>query len=96
MSIIISRGGRSAIRLTPQPVRYEEFLQRFVQDNPSMLPLDEYREGISLAVLPRVFLTVSGPIDALATDQEGEMYLIGTKLYRNSDKRYDFPQVLDY
>src|SRR5690606_839812 len=38
----------------------------------------------------------SGPIDALGVDQNGHIYLIETKLYKNPDKRTVVAQVLDY
>lgn len=38
----------------------------------------------------------SGPIDALATDGDGRLYLIETKLYKNPDKRLVLAQILDY
>jgi hypothetical protein len=47
-------------------------------------------------VLVREFPTTSGPIDALAVDQFGNIYLIETKLYKNPDKRLVLAQVLDY
>jgi hypothetical protein len=36
------------------------------------------------------------PIDALATDDEANLYLIETKLYKNPDKRLVLAQMLDY
>lgn len=35
-------------------------------------------------------------IDAVALDQNGDIYLIETKLYKNPDKRQVIAQVLDY
>jgi len=44
----------------------------------------------------REFPTPSGPIDALATDEDANLYLVETKLYKNPDKRLVLAQVLDY
>jgi hypothetical protein len=51
---------------------------------------------LRLLILAREFPTVSGPIDALGIDQDGNIYVIETKLAKNPDKRYVLAQVLDY
>jgi RecB family endonuclease NucS len=96
MSIILSQNGRNARRPTPQPSQYESFVRQFIYDTPDVLPLDDYRGGVKLTVLAREFPTRSGPIDAIAIDQQGELYLIESKLYRNPDKRHGVAQVLNY
>ena len=47
-------------------------------------------------IISREFGTNSGPIDALGIDQEGQLYIIETKLYKNPDKRKVVAQALDY
>ncbi|MCG8461815.1 MAG: hypothetical protein MI919_36495 [Holophagales bacterium] len=47
-------------------------------------------------MVARELSTPSGPIDAVGLDNEGGIYLIETKLYRNQDKRRVLAQVLDY
>jgi hypothetical protein len=47
-------------------------------------------------VLAREYATESGPIDILAADDQGRLYIVETKLYRNPDKRKVVAQVLDY
>ncbi len=96
MSIIISRNGKEGRRLEPAAVPDEEYLQRYIRDNPGILPLDEIGNDLRLLVLAREFPTGSGPIDILGIDQHGDVYLIETKLYRNSDKRKVVAQVMDY
>jgi hypothetical protein len=51
---------------------------------------------VKLLVVLREFPTPSGPIDALAVDSDGDLYLIETKLYKNPDKRLVIAQILDY
>ena len=58
--------------------------------------MDEYKDDLQLLILAREFPTKSGWIDAVGVDQDGEIYLIETKLYTNSDKRLVLAQVLDY
>jgi hypothetical protein len=54
------------------------------------------KDNLELLVLAREVRTSSGPIDALAVDQEGDIYVIETKLYKNPDKRRVIAQMLDY
>lgn len=96
MTIILSREGGKTTTIDRTSVRSEDFLQRYVAENPDTLPLDEYKEDLELLVLGREFPTSSGPIDALGVDQDGEVYVIETKLYQNPDKRRVVAQVLDY
>lgn len=96
MSIIISRGGESTTRLERTPIQDEEYLQKYIYEHPDTLPLDQLQADIRPLVLLREFPTTSGPIDALATDGDGGIYLIETKLYKNPDKRKVLAQILDY
>ncbi|MFQ5923506.1 MAG: hypothetical protein ACE5M4_11755 [Anaerolineales bacterium] len=96
MSIIISRKGKDAEKLEAKPIPQEDYLQRYIYANPEALPMEEIGEDIRLLVLAREFDTQSGPIDAIAIDQDGEIYIIETKLYSNPDKRKVLAQVLDY
>lgn len=84
------------MRLERTVIQDELYLQRYIAENPDALPLDQLRQNIRLLVLVREFPTSSGPIDALATDDEAALYLIETKLYKNPDKRLVLAQVLDY
>lgn len=65
-------------------------------DNPDSLPLDDLKEDLRLLVIGREFPTRSGPIDVLAIDRDGELYIIETKLFKNPDKRRVVAQMLDY
>lgn len=96
MSIIISKSGKNAKKLNKTGVESEDYLQEYIYENPDSLPLDEYKEDLQLLILAREFPTKSGPIDALGVDQDGEVYLIETKLYKNPDKRLVLAQVMDY
>jgi hypothetical protein len=96
MSIIISRPGADTIRLEPRGIPRETMLQEYMQQHPEVLPMNELREDIRMLVLAREFGTKSGSIDVLALDQEGNIYIIETKLYKNPDKRQVVAQALDY
>ena len=96
MSIILARNAAPAIRLDPTPFHGEGQLQAYIAANPECVPMDEIEEDLRLLVLGREFPTTSGPVDVLAMDSAGVLYLIETKLYANPDKRRVVAQVLDY
>ena len=96
MSIIITKNGKQAQKVDKGTFGDEGYLQQYIFDNPESLPLYEIKEDIRLLILAREFDTGSGPIDALGVDKEGEVYLIETKFFKNTDKRFVVAQVLDY
>ncbi len=96
MSLIISENGKGAQRLNPSGFDKEDYLQQYIYNNPDAVPVYEIDEDIRLLILAREFSTASGPIDALGVDQNGNIYLVETKLYKNPDKRTVVAQVLDY
>jgi hypothetical protein len=96
LPIIVSEGGRNARRLEPSGFELEDHLQEYIFRNPDVIPLEDLEVGTRLFIAAREFLTPSGPIDALAFDATGNIYVVETKLYRNSDKRTVVAQALDY
>jgi hypothetical protein len=98
LAIIISRGGRNAKKIDPAPIDEEAYLQDqdYVARSPESLPLEDLKEDSRLLVIGREFGTASGPIDVLALDRDGDLYIIETKLYKNPDKRLVIAQMLDY
>lgn len=96
MSIIVSEKGMNAKKIEATSIAAENYLQEYIKNNPQSIPLDEISEDLRLLILAREFPTTSGQIDALGIDQEGNIYVIETKLAKNPDKRYVIAQVLDY
>jgi hypothetical protein len=96
MSIIVSKGDNNAKKINESYFGLESKLQEYVKNNPDIIPIYEINEEARLFVLAREFPTNSGPIDALGTDQDGNIYVIETKLYKNQDKRTVLAQALDY
>ena len=96
MAIIISKKGKNAQKIEKSIFEQEDYLQKYICDNPESLPLYDIKEDIRLLILAREFPTNIGSIDALGTDKDGEIYIIETKLYKNPDKRLVVAQVLDY
>jgi len=96
MSIIISQDGKNAQRIDKSLFEKEGYLQNYIHENPESIPVYEIEEDKKLFVVAREFSTESGPIDALAIDKDGDIYVVETKLYKNPDKRTVVAQALDY
>ena len=96
MAIIVSKNGSNAQKIEETQFGLENRLQEYVKNNPDIIPIYEISEDARLLVLSREFATNSGPIDALGVDQDGSIYVIETKLYKNPDKRIVLAQALDY
>jgi hypothetical protein len=96
MSIIISQNNKNAQKIDRSEIKQEDYLQNYIHENPDSIPVYELSEEKRLFVAKREFGTNSGPIDAIAVDQDGDIYIVETKLYKNSDKRTVVAQALDY
>jgi len=96
MALIISKNGKNAKKIEKSIIDQEDYLQKYIYDNPETIPLYEIKEDIRICILAREVPTNSGPIDAFGIDRDGEIYIIETKLYKNPDKRLVVAQVLDY
>ena len=98
MPIIVSHKGHDAKRYDSQSFTNETELQEYITNNPeavsSLTDIDESEQRIFVAA--REYSTESGPIDAIGFSRTGTIYIIETKLYRNTDKRFVLAQVLDY
>lgn len=96
MVILVSKNGKNAKKIEKSNFSKEDYLQNYIYNNPESIPLYEIKEDIRVCILSRELLTKSGPIDAFGIDNDGEVYIIETKLYKNPDKRLVVAQVLDY
>ncbi|MGH7558374.1 MAG: hypothetical protein ACREMD_11480 [Gemmatimonadota bacterium] len=96
MSILFRKGHAAPVRLDETTFGSEALLQEYIYQNPETVPLYEIDKNVQLLVVAREFPTNSGPIDALAIDSEGELYIVETKLFKNPDKRVVIAQALDY
>src|SRR4030042_1567206 len=96
MALIISKNGKNAKKIEKTVIDQEDYLQKYIYNNPESIPLYEIKEDIRVCILAREIPTNSGPIDAFGIDRDGEIYIIETKLFKNPDKRLVVAQVLDY
>ena len=96
MAIIVSQNNQNARRIEESNFNLEDTLQEYVINNPEIIPIYDIDADARLFVAAREFGTQSGPIDALGFDEAGNIYIIETKLFKNSDKRTVVAQALDY
>ncbi|MEF8836202.1 MAG: hypothetical protein V5A76_08605 [Candidatus Thermoplasmatota archaeon] len=95
MPIIVSNEEETR-KIEESKFEAETKLQEYIYDNPEILPIEEIEEDTPFIIAAREVPTNSGPIDAVGLDKNGNIYVIETKLYSNTDKRKVMAQVMDY
>ena len=83
----------------PVSTRAEAELQTLLIESPSLIPVDEIREGLSPLVVAvgEIGLPGSGSTDVLAATADGDIAVIECKLAANSEsKRKVIGQILEY
>lgn len=85
MPIIISNK-EGTRKIEEQKFEKEDKLQEYIYNNPEVLPIEEIEDDIPFIIVAREVQTNSGPIDAIGLDENGNIYVVETKLYKNSDK----------
>lgn len=95
MTIIISKEGKTN-KITPSNFDNEDRLQKFIHENPENLPSYSSEGETSLLTIAREFPTSHGPIDVLAINEMGDIYIIEAKLHKNETRRDVVAQVIDY
>ncbi len=96
MPIVIRKNKERAKVVSESNFSKENAMQKYLIDNPEIVPIYDIEEDARLFVAAREFSTTSGPIDALGFDERGNIYVIETKLFRNPDKRTVLAQAMDY
>ena len=96
MPIIVQREGERAKIISESRFPNEAELQRYIYENPEVLPILDIKDDAQFTVLDKETPVGTGYIDILGVDSDGELYIIETKLFGNSDKRQVIAQVLDY
>ena len=97
MTIIISSNGKEPKILKPESFKDEKAMQEFIANNPESLGLVKYKADLNLRIICSEFSTLHGEyIDHIGVDQYGDIYIIETKFYNNSDKRKVIAQIIDY
>jgi len=83
----------------PVTAKLESELQRLLVESPSVIPVDEIREGVSplLVAVDEFGLPGSGNTDALAFTADGDIAIVECKLASNPEiKRKVIGQILEY
>lgn len=99
MAIIISKNNENAVKIDRAEFGLEGNIQEYIYNNPNVIPLYDINDDIKLFVAAREFIPdyeKRERIDGLAFDENGNIYVIETKLYKNADKRTVVAQALDY
>jgi len=97
MTIIASKDGKKFEKIESTDFALEEKLQKLIHEDEIMKKIKlGPDEDLTLLTLAREFSTTSGPADVIAIDTEGNIYIIETKLKKNSDRREILAQIIDY
>ena len=97
MTIIVSKDGKKFEKIESSDFALEDKLQELVHEDEIMKKIKlGPDEDLTLLTLAREFSTTSGPVDVIAIDTEGDIYIIETKLKKNTDRREILAQIIDY
>ena len=97
MGIIASKDGGKFKKIESTDFALEEKLQKLIHEDEIMKKIKlGPDEDLTLLTLAREFSTTSGSADVIAIDTEGNIYIIETKLKKNSDRREILAQIIDY
>jgi len=96
MSLVISNEEGVIDRLDEEDYENEEEMQEYIENNPEVVPLHEVKENTEFSVIAREYTIDGEYVDAIILDEDGDVYIIETKLENNSDKRQVIAQAFDY
>jgi len=83
------------IKILPSGYDDESMLKRLIKEYPTLLPTPT-TSSERIFTLTDEYPIDGGSIDLLCVDNEGYIYIVETKLQKNSDKRTIIAQLLDY
>jgi len=96
MSLVISDEEGVIERLDKEDYEDEKQMQKYIEENPEVVPLHEVKENTNFSVIAREYTVDGEYVDAIILDEDGDVYIIETKLETNSDKREVIAQAFDY
>ncbi len=97
MDVIVSNDGSEFKKIESVEFPLENKLQELIHENQILKKIQLGPDNdLTLITLAREFSTTSGPIDVLGIDVDGRIYIIETKLKKNTDRRDILAQVIDY
>jgi hypothetical protein len=83
------------IKILPSGYDDENMLKRLIKEYPTLLPTPT-TSSERIFTLTDEYPIDGGSIDLLCVDNEGNIYIVETKLQKNSDRRTIIAQLLDY
>ncbi len=95
MSLLIKKNNK-AFKIHKSNFDNEKHMQKLITEHPEIIPIDQINNELELVIIAREFQLESGLIDAIGIDEDANLYIIETKLYKNYDKRNIIAQALDY
>jgi predicted metal-dependent hydrolase len=85
------------IKILPSGYDDENMLKRLIKEYPTLLPTPTHTSSERIFTLTDEYpIDGGGSIDLLCVDNEGNIYIVETKLQKNSDRRTIIAQLLDY
>jgi hypothetical protein len=84
------------IKILPSGYDDENMLKRLIKEYPTLLPTPTTSSERIFTLTDEYPIDVGGSIDLLCVDNEGNIYIVETKLQKNSDRRTIIAQLLDY
>ena len=98
MTIIARKEGEKFETIKKTDFELEDKLQKLIVDDQIMKKIKlGFNEDTTLVTLSREFESGSGPMDVLAIDELGNIYIIETKLHGYADgRRKILAQIMDY
>ncbi len=98
--ILINEGKANRLDRIPIDAKTfnEDWIQKLIHDNPSILPISEIDTGFTPAIsIGREVSTTVGYIDNLFISPDGYLTVVETKLWRSPEARREVVgQILDY
>ncbi len=95
MNLIVKKNNKT-ITLKKSSFENEKKVQNLIKEHPELIPLDQIKEDIELIIIAREFRLETGLVDAIGIDEDANIYIIETKLFKNPDKRSIVAQAIDY
>lgn len=90
--VVFKQDDGEMMKLMPSRYDEESLLQSLIKKYPTLLPSTSTR----IFMLVDEYPTSAGTIDILCIDEAGRIYIVETKLQKNSDRRTVIAQLLDY
>jgi len=91
--LVLDREADSLMQARESPFSDEKVLQKAPMAHPEFLPIPHTRRLVSLVT---EYSIATGSIDLVCVDSEGRLYLVETKLQRNTDRRQAVAQIQEY